>query len=102
MGDEELRAAEDEAVAPPPRRQGYAVGAEAGTGLQEGQGHDDLSLRDARQEALLLLRAPRLQDGKGPQDDGGDEGPRHQERKSTRLNSSHGYISYAVFCLKKN
>src|SRR2546429_2768471 len=26
--------------------------------------------------------------------DGGD-------RKSTRLNSSHGYISYAVFCLKK-
>src|SRR2546422_1865663 len=27
-------------------------------------------------------------------EDGGD-------RKSTRLNSSHGYISYAVFCLKK-
>src|SRR2546422_3169576 len=23
------------------------------------------------------------------------------DRKSTRLNSSHGYISYAVFCLKK-
>src|SRR5687768_18196093 len=29
-------------------------------------------------------------DGSGPLD-----------RKSTRLNSSHGYISYAVFCLKK-
>src|SRR2546429_9929924 len=29
----------------------------------------------------------------GAQDDG--------DRKSTRLNSSHGYISYAVFCLKK-
>src|SRR2546422_8412729 len=29
-------------------------------------------------------------------------GPRNpQDRKSTRLNSSHGYISYAVFCLKK-
>src|ERR1041385_9269022 len=32
-------------------------------------------------------------------------GPRshqaHLDRKSTRLNSSHGYISYAVFCLKK-
>src|SRR5687768_17905154 len=34
-------------------------------------------------------------------------GPAHQgmmkvqDRKSTRLNSSHGYISYAVFCLKK-
>src|SRR2546429_1469977 len=28
--------------------------------------------------------------------------PRRQtDRKSTRLNSSHGYISYAVFCLKK-
>src|SRR2546429_4935791 len=27
----------------------------------------------------------------------GDDG----DRKSTRLNSSHGYISYAVFCLKK-
>src|SRR5205809_3806585 len=31
-------------------------------------------------------------------------GARHRfqtDRKSTRLNSSHGYISYAVFCLKK-
>src|SRR2546422_10489154 len=26
---------------------------------------------------------------------------REGDRKSTRLNSSHGYISYAVFCLKK-
>src|SRR2546422_10018124 len=26
---------------------------------------------------------------------------RSRDRKSTRLNSSHGYISYAVFCLKK-
>src|SRR2546429_3122562 len=26
---------------------------------------------------------------------------RQRDRKSTRLNSSHGYISYAVFCLKK-
>src|SRR2546422_814814 len=25
----------------------------------------------------------------------------NSDRKSTRLNSSHGYISYAVFCLKK-
>src|SRR2546422_2354983 len=30
----------------------------------------------------------------------GRGGPRG-DRKSTRLNSSHGYISYAVFCLKK-
>src|SRR6266540_2196792 len=27
--------------------------------------------------------------------------PRHRDRKSTRLNSSHITISYAVFCLKK-
>src|SRR5205809_4687930 len=27
--------------------------------------------------------------------------PGRRDRKSTRLNSSHGYISYAVFCLKK-
>src|SRR5687768_17874079 len=27
--------------------------------------------------------------------------PCRTDRKSTRLNSSHGYISYAVFCLKK-
>src|SRR2546429_2525232 len=32
-----------------------------------------------------------LEDGRG----------RQADRKSTRLNSSHGYISYAVFCLKK-
>src|SRR2546422_7379904 len=35
----------------------------------------------------------------------GPDEPRHdveeRDRKSTRLNSSHGYISYAVFCLKK-
>src|SRR2546422_4099993 len=29
------------------------------------------------------------------------EEPPGLDRKSTRLNSSHGYISYAVFCLKK-
>src|SRR2546422_3243881 len=30
-----------------------------------------------------------------------DEDDVLRDRKSTRLNSSHGYISYAVFCLKK-
>src|SRR2546430_13827868 len=32
---------------------------------------------------------------------GSDGGVRGQDRKSTRLNSSHSQISYAVFCLKK-
>src|SRR5256885_5290226 len=31
----------------------------------------------------------------------GSAGQRHPDRKSTRLNSSHLVISYAVFCLKK-
>src|SRR5687768_17631857 len=31
----------------------------------------------------------------------GQAGGHGADRKSTRLNSSHGYISYAVFCLKK-
>src|SRR3989449_4285299 len=30
-----------------------------------------------------------------------DPATNERDRKSTRLNSSHGYISYAVFCLKK-
>src|SRR3712207_8918625 len=33
--------------------------------------------------------------------DSGDTNVREQDRKSTRLNSSHANISYAVFCLKK-
>src|SRR2546421_9037278 len=33
--------------------------------------------------------------------DGVTEAPNPQDRKSTRLNSSHDQISYAVFCLKK-
>src|SRR2546422_4122842 len=44
-------------------------------------------------------------DGHGRRPPGGHRGGRTaarlQDRKSTCLNSSHGYISYAVFCLKK-
>src|SRR5438876_5398127 len=47
-------------------------------------------LRDAR-----LALVTRSQPGRHP-----DARPR-QDRKSTRLNSSHPSISYAVFCLKK-
>src|SRR2546430_13353268 len=36
-----------------------------------------------------------------PTDLDGLEDPRDADRKSTRLNSSHSQISYAVFCLKK-
>src|SRR2546422_6034606 len=39
--------------------------------------------------------------GRGAARDPGAHDVRERDRKSTRLNSSHGYISYAVFCLKK-
>src|SRR2546429_7379538 len=39
---------------------------------------------------LVALRIP-----------GANDDAVNTDRKSTRLNSSHGYISYAVFCLKK-
>src|SRR2546422_7140789 len=49
--------------------------------------------------AHLREVAPPLLDGElGAELDALTEG---RDRKSTRLNSSHGYISYAVFCLKK-
>src|SRR5256885_11278440 len=44
--------------------------------------------RDAEQERLHVLAGLEL-------------GDHHLDRKSTRLNSSHLVISYAVFCLKK-
>src|SRR5690606_41879399 len=40
-------------------------------------------------------------DGDVPSNEGGDDDAASQDRKSTRLNSSHVKISYAVFCLKK-
>src|SRR2546422_6857497 len=43
------------------------------------------------------VQSYRLRFGSVSKDDDG----RKPDRKSTRLNSSHGYISYAVFCLKK-
>src|SRR2546422_6085603 len=53
---------------------------------------------------LERLRRPRAQEAAETQSRGnGAETTHgsHPDRKSTRLNSSHGYISYAVFCLKK-
>src|SRR5207245_11191242 len=50
--------------------------------------------------AVVHAREPAAEHGTGRH--GGDLHPGDlQDRKSTRLNSSHGSISYAVFCLKK-
>src|SRR2546422_8201251 len=69
----------------------------------EKRSRDEPLRTDRRSRALFSAKLPRsdrqarpqprlrVQDGRGQRSD----------RKSTRLNSSHGYISYAVFCLKK-
>src|SRR2546422_4799012 len=76
------------------------------------------SLRDHRRRPVDVQRrrladhsgledtaGPLRRGGLGGDDDEGEGEQRdesaHGDRKSTRLNSSHGYISYAVFCLKK-
>src|SRR2546422_2065620 len=70
--------------------------------------HDALPISHRRQGVGLPVRQV-PGGGRGPR--AGDEVHRRShgdrprlpqgDRKSTRLNSSHGYISYAVFCLKK-
>src|SRR2546430_12921990 len=64
--------------------------------------------RAPAERAVLLLRARLVADARAHvlpvrvlQATRRTEG-RCQDRKSTRLNSSHSQISYAVFCLKKN
>src|SRR2546422_7877492 len=42
-----------------------------------------------------------MREGRWEKSSSGAEVRGKTDRKSTRLNSSHGYISYAVFCLKK-
>src|SRR2546429_3331781 len=60
-----------------------------------------------RQPRFVTLDENRLQSHLGAEraELGHEEQPlrrvRERDRKSTRLNSSHGYISYAVFCLNK-
>src|SRR5438128_9078956 len=55
--------------------------------------HDALPLSSAARALLHALRSALTEAGGPPR--------RRRDRKSTRLNSSHGSISYAVFCLKK-
>src|SRR2546429_2038205 len=57
----------------------------------------EVGRRSGHLEAAITDRVAEAVD-----DAAGEERLRHEiDRKSTRLNSSHGYISYAVFCLKK-
>src|SRR5437867_5273027 len=76
--------------------------------------HDALPICDPAETAGRAALARRARAGHAPRDGAaplhgaahgvhrvGRGGGRGQDRKSTRLNSSHRTISYAVFCLKK-
>src|SRR3712207_8917636 len=54
----------------------------------------DVKMKSAAQKLLTLVQSARPATAKTGNSD--------VDRKSTRLNSSHANISYAVFCLKKN
>src|SRR5688572_31179102 len=51
--------------------------------------------------AFVLVQYANRGDQQKQNDDGGYDQVHGKDRKSTRLNSSHSQISYAVFCLKK-
>src|SRR5687768_17855500 len=76
------------------RSQGRAVAAAGGHERKARVGparrSDDRRERYPRLRRDRLVRAARAR-----------QNAESEDRKSTRLNSSHGYISYAVFCLKK-
>src|SRR3712207_8856296 len=72
---------------PRPEAAGVAQGAELAEGREEDVLHEvgHLAVGHARQQDAVHERGVRVV----------------EDRKSTRLNSSHANISYAVFCLKK-
>src|ERR1039458_4530929 len=65
--------------------------------------HDRLDLPTglARVPPKILQNPETILCGRHRRGGGGCSSPRSPDRKSTRLNSSHLGISYAVFCLKK-
>src|SRR2546422_6021682 len=60
-----------------------------------------LDAAEGHPEVLHDEQRPARPRGRTRREARGSAGRRPRDRKSTRLNSSHGYISYAVFCLKK-
>src|SRR3712207_7280041 len=68
-----------------------------GRDLNQAGGHRELGAEGMDAVKVEAQRSPRLARHGLTHDLGGDE----RDRKSTRLNSSHANISYAVFCLKK-
>src|SRR2546422_6716200 len=62
---------------------------------------DHLVCQLRRPRSVLRFRADGDRAAVGDRQRLRGRGAAGRDRKSTRLNSSHGYISYAVFCLKK-
>src|SRR3712207_7360793 len=82
---------------------GVDVGAPLGAGLTAGMGQGNTNLESmpgagAMADDTSTLGTADLRTGEMST---GDQGRSAVDRKSTRLNSSHANISYAVFCLKK-
>src|SRR3712207_8033612 len=72
--------------------------------------HDALPIYRTDQNGTITIRSPgtrgggysvRVARGTASASGPSDRASRQEDRKSTRLNSSHANISYAVFCLKK-
>src|SRR2546427_7141505 len=69
--------------------------------------HDALPISEAHAAVDVVAAVDRVGleeagDRRGGRDRDADRHVTELDRKSTRLNSSHSQISYAVFCLKKN
>src|SRR5438552_4290549 len=69
--------------------------------FRSGAGHGRGTLLGLHLEAGIAVRLLALAAGNDDRQCRGGEAEKSEDRKSTRLNSSHQIISYAVFCLKK-
>src|SRR5687768_17681805 len=69
-------------------------------GLAETIRHQEQAKTQDGQQKLRVTADEKAPEKRRDEKQRQTRGPR-RDRKSTRLNSSHGYISYAVFCLKK-
>src|SRR5207245_7029038 len=78
---------------------GFGVSGRTAGGESPILGHSDAGTRSPRSEPARKSGGPRR--GAGRLRGRSTRTSRRGDRKSTRLNSSHGSISYAVFCLKK-
>src|SRR2546426_8144039 len=90
----------DQRVVTVPLRQLDPRGLEALQGDRVAHPRERVAQRLERRPVRRRLGGEAMRDGGAEREQQGERGA-HGDRKSTRLNSSHLVISYAVFCLKK-